>query len=157
MFLIIDGSMALESGRDDAVTWLCDTVVDGMLQEGDNLTIWLAAAPVQQLYSGTFSGTDTGDSVKALLRSITIQETAADYAGALREAARADAAVRDRRMTYTLVICGAAGGASSFPGNAEAASLLRYSRVQEFPGWRAVTASLGAGPEIRRAAANFMN
>jgi hypothetical protein len=157
MFLIIDGSAALAKGKDDAVTWLCNTVIDGMLQPGDTLTIWLAAGKARQLYSGTLQDARTKETVKALLRTITAADAAADYTGALREAARADAAVRRQRMTYTLLISGSGAGYDSFPGSSEAAALLRYSRVEEFPLWRAITASLNAGPEIRQAASSFMN
>ncbi|GHU84047.1 hypothetical protein FACS189473_0200 [Spirochaetia bacterium] len=157
MFLIIDGSQALAKGKDEALTWLCDTVIDGMLQEGDTLTVWLAAGKARQLYSGKLNGADTKETVKALLRAITTADAAADYTGALREAVKADAAVRRQRMTYTLLISGSAAGYDSFPGSTEAAALLRYSRVEEFPLWRAITASLNAGPEIRQAASLFMN
>ncbi|GHT74883.1 hypothetical protein FACS1894124_5430 [Spirochaetia bacterium] len=157
MFLIIDGSAALAKGRDEALAWLCGTVIDGMLQEGDTLTVWLAAGKARQIYSGKLGDPQIKETIKALLRSITVSGADADYTGALREAARADAAVRRQWMTYTLLISGSAGGYNSFPGSAEADALLRYSRVEEFPLWRAITASLNAGPEIRQAASAFMN
>jgi hypothetical protein len=60
-------------------------------------------------------------------------------------------------MAYTLIVGGAQAGHASFPGGEEAAALLRYCRVQEFPGWRVAAAAMGIGSQVRRAAAAFMD
>jgi hypothetical protein len=155
MFIIIDGSSALSSGRDEAVQWLCDYAVDGILREGDRLTIWLAADSVKELFSGTFSGADSKETVKTLIRAQKKQSGSADYAGALGAAARKEAAASG--MTYTLIISGSQAGSGSFPGGEAAAALLRYSLVREFSGWRVVVTSPGIEDRVRRAAAAFMN
>jgi hypothetical protein len=150
MFIVIDGSASLSSGRDDAVRWLCDYAIEGILREGDRLTVWLAAASAKEIYSSTLSGADSKEAVKNLIRGLQPQGVSADYEGALRAAAASGTA-------YTLIISGSRAGSASFPGGEETAALLRYSRVQEFAGWRATTASLGIGSRVRRAAAAFMN
>jgi hypothetical protein len=154
MFIIIDGSSSLSSGREEAVRWLCDYAVDGILREGDRLTIWLAADPAKELFSGTLSGTDSREAVKTLFRSVNLRGDTADYMGALKAAAKKEAAASC--MTYTLIICGSQAGSGSFPGGDDIAALLRYSRVQEFSGWRAVTASSKIGNRVRQAAVAFM-
>jgi hypothetical protein len=121
MFIIIDGSSALSSGRDGAVQWLCDYAVDGMLREGDRLTIWLAAAPARRLFSETL-GPNTLEAAKSLIRSINLVGETADYKGALQAAAENEASARG--MAYTLIVGGAQAGHASFPGGEEAAALL---------------------------------
>lgn len=157
MYLIIDGSAALEGGKNGAVQWLCEYVVDGMLQVGDTVTIWIAGSQAKQVLAESIISLEQKETVKALIRSLSTTDAAADFEGALREAGRLDAAVRERRMTYTLIVCGISAGYSSFTGSGETAGLLRYSRVQNFPGWQAVTVSPGAGPAVKSAAASFMN
>lgn len=146
MFIVIDGSASFANSRDDAVRWLCDYAVDGILREGDRLTIWLAAASAREIYSSTLAGADSREAVKSLIRGLEHRDASADYGGAIRAAAASGTA-------YTLIISGNA----SFPGGEETAALLRYSRVQEFAGWRATTASLGIESRVRQAAAAFMN
>jgi hypothetical protein len=155
MFIIIDGSSSLSSGRDEAVRWLCDYAVDSILREGDRLTIWLAADPVKELFSGTLSGADSMETVKTLIRAHQPQGGSADYARALRAAAGKEAAASG--MTYTLIISGSQAGSGSFPNGEAAAALLRYSLVREFSGWRAVVTSPGIENRVRQAAAAFIN
>jgi hypothetical protein len=155
MFIIIDGSSALSKGKDAAVGWLCDYAVDGILREGDRLVLWLAADPARELFSGTLSGADSKETVKSLLRSLTLRGSSADYTGALGAAAEKEAAAEG--MAYTLVISGVQAGYNAFPGSGGEAALLRYSRVLEFPGWRVFAVSQGIGVRARRAAAAFMN
>jgi hypothetical protein len=154
MFIIIDGSSALSSGKDDAIQWLCDYAVDGMLQAGDRLTIWLASEPARRLFSETLTP-DALETVKSLIRSINLEGESADYKGALQAAAENEASARG--ITYTLIVGGAQAGHGSFPGGEEAAALLRYCRVQEFPGWRVAAAAMGIDSRVRRAAAAFMD
>jgi hypothetical protein len=155
LFIIIDGSASLSSGRDEAVRWLCDYAIDGVLREGDRLTVWLAADPAKEVFSSVLSGADSKEAVKTLIRGIKLQGGSADYRGALRAAAGKEAAASG--MAYTLIISGSQAGPGSFPGGEETAALLRYSRVEEFAGWRVTTASLGIESRVRQAAAAFIN
>jgi hypothetical protein len=153
MFIIIDGSASLSGEKDAAAGWLCDYAVDGILREGDRLTVYLAADSVKELFSGVLSGVDSRETVKSLFWSVNPEGDAADYSGALKAAAGKEAAAYG--MTYTLIVSGSQTG--SFPGDKEEAALLRYSRVLEFPGWRAFVVSQGIGNRVRQAAAAFMN
>jgi hypothetical protein len=152
MYIIIDGSENLRTKKDAALQWLCDSVVDTLLQGGDRLTVWVAGAAAQVVYAGPVEGEESRERIKAALRSVTPQGDAADYAGALGQAA---AAVRRAEgVTYTLVISGRGGGPSS--GGGAALAFLRYSRVLEFPGWRAQVVGLDIASRVEQAAAAFM-
>ncbi|MDR0387086.1 MAG: hypothetical protein LBH57_03525 [Treponema sp.] len=151
MFVIIDGSSALSGGEDAAMGWLCDYAVDGILRDGDQLTIWLASDPARELFSGPLSGADSKETVKSLIRSVTPRGDAADYAGALKAAAGKEAAAKG--LTYTLIVCGSRAGYVPFPRTKEEADLLRYSRIADFAGWRVFAVSQAIGSRVRLAAA----
>jgi hypothetical protein len=154
MFIIIDGSSSFER-KDAAMGWLCDYAVDGILQEGDRLTIWAASDSAQELFSGPLSGAASKETIKSLIRSIIPLGDTADYSAALKAAAVKEAAAKG--LTCTLIISGSQGGHNSFAHGQEAAALLRYSRVLDFAGWRAFITSQSIGSRVRQAAAAFMN
>jgi hypothetical protein len=158
ILLIIDGSAALEKGRDGAFDWLCGRVVDGLLQEGDRLTIWVAGEKAEELFSGSVTGNETRETVKALIRAIPAKDKSADFPGALRAAANrraAEAGGDSDRLAYTLLISGMAAGYNSLSGG-EILDFLRYSRFEEFSAWRAVTAAPEIEAAVKNAAAAFM-
>ncbi|GHU80769.1 hypothetical protein FACS189468_1460 [Spirochaetia bacterium] len=156
VYIIVDGSLGMEKAQGEALTWLCDTIIDGILKEGDRLTIWTAADKAELLYAETITG-EGKQNAKALLRSLTFQGNTTDYTGALRAAlARAEART-EKRVLYTLLIGGTASVSSSAREAAEASGLLRYSRVENFSGWRVMTVGLGIGNRVRQSAAAFMN
>jgi hypothetical protein len=158
IFLIIDGSAALEKGRAGAFDWLCGRVVDGLLQEGDRLTIWVAGEKAEELFSGSVTGNETRETVKALIRAIPAKDKSADFPGALRAAANrrtAEAGGDSDRLAYTLLISGMAAGYNSLSGE-ETLGFLRYSRFEEFSAWRAVTVAPGIEAAVKNAAAAFM-
>jgi hypothetical protein len=157
MYLIFDGSSAIKNGKDGAVQWVCDSIVDGLLQNGDTLTLWIASEKAEKAFSGVIDGPEQKETVKNLIRSVNTDGASADYAGALREAAslqsRGGAAI-----PYTLLITGAAqGGAAGGIRSPETLAYLRYSRVEQFSGWRAMVTRLGMDRQIQQAAANYMS
>jgi hypothetical protein len=154
MFLILDGSEALKSGKDQAVQWLCDYVVDGLLREGDRVTLWAAGDRAKRIFSETIAGPDTKEGLKTAIRSITAEAAVADYRGALREAAGLTTG-EDTRITYTLMINGTDIGKPSLTG--DTVELVRYSRIREYPGWRVMVVGLGIGPQVRKAASAYLN
>jgi hypothetical protein len=156
MYIIIDGSPAMKNGREAAVQWLCDDVVDRILREGDNLTVLFAAESVKTVYSAPLSGEESRGAAKTALRSLPPPGAFADYGGALREAASRESSRTNRGMVYTLLVSGSSARLSATSGGTEAAGLLRYSRIQDFPEWRAVVVGLGIGPRIQQAAAAYM-
>jgi hypothetical protein len=158
IFLIIDGSAALEQGRSEAFDWLCGHVVDRLLREGDILTIWVAGEKAEELYSGGVTGTKTKETIKNLIRGIPTRDKDADFSSALREAAKrgkVNSGSNSDRLAYTLLIGGLAAGHSSLAGR-ETLDFLRYSRFEDFSTWRVITTAPGIEANVKKAAAAFM-
>jgi hypothetical protein len=165
IYLIFDGSSAIENKKDAASQWVCDAIVDGLLQEGDTLTLWIAAEKAEKVFSGTIDDPGRKESIKNLIRSITGSGTYANYAGALREAASLQLTKGERAIPYTLLIAGSTTvmflpdspeNASGIRGS-ETLGYLRYSRMEEFSGWRVMTAVLEMDRQIQQAAAAYMS
>ena len=151
MYIIVDSSLAMEKGKEDAVNWLCTTVIDGFLLQEDNIWVWTAGESPELIFSGTMADKEQ---VKEAIRSITYQGDAADYRGALEKVKTQ--AGKSSRISYTLLISGS--GAKDPPQKeAESAGLLRYSRVESFSGWRALTIGLDIGPKVSRSSAFYNN
>jgi hypothetical protein len=154
MYIIVDGSSAMERGREEALGWLCTTVVDGILQQGDRLWVWTAGDRPRLIYSGAVDA--DRERAKTSIRSIQFQGDRADYQAALREVQAALARQDGKRLTYTLLVSGS--GAKDPPSReAESAGLLRYSRVESFSGWRVLTVGLDIDAKVRRASAYYLN
>ncbi|GHU00948.1 hypothetical protein FACS1894142_8970 [Spirochaetia bacterium] len=159
MYLIIDGSAtgfsARSNGRDAAIGWICDDLVDGLLMEGDRLSVWNAGEKAAILFSGSLTGADTKDAAKNAIRSMPIGSGSPDYAGALREITGLTAGNSDR-LVYTILVSGPGFSPAVIGGGNEVIALLRYSRMQDFPGWRTIVVDLGIGERVRSAAAAYM-
>jgi hypothetical protein len=154
VFLIMDGSSAMKNAGDEAVKWVCDNLVDGMLRDGDRLTLWNAGETARIVYSETIAGAGGKDAVKNALRSLGAGASQADFAGALRDAAQRAAASRPA-MAYTLLISGSSAALSpALLGSG--ASFLRYSRIEEFSGWRALVVALGINSQVGQAASAWL-
>jgi hypothetical protein len=154
MNLIIDGSRFMVDPGGDAAAWICEYVVDGMLQPGDYLRIWVAGDQVLSLYGGVLGEGDK-EAVKALIRRPLPGSAAADLGGALRAASVPPAGLsRSPLMTYTLLVSCPRGLSPAHLG--AAASYLRFSRVMDFPGWRALVIALDIGPQVRAAAGSLL-
>jgi hypothetical protein len=151
MYVIIDGSSALKNGRDAALAWICDDLVDGLLMEGDRLSVWNAGEKAVLLFSGSLTGDDTKEDAKNAIRGAAAGGGSPDYAGALREV---PAAGNRDRLVYTILVSGP--GFSPAGGGNDIAALLRYSRVQDYPGWRTIVADMGIDERVRNAAAAYM-
>jgi hypothetical protein len=156
LFLIIDGSAAFKNAKDTAVRWLNDRMVDGILQEGDSLTIWRAAETAEVIFSETLNGPGDKARIKRVLQSLKLQEGGANFAGPIRDATARAARIRNSRsMVYTLLVSASVTGGSPSLGG-DAVGLLRFTRVEEFSGWRAMVIGLGLTPVVQQAATAYM-
>jgi hypothetical protein len=154
VFLIMDGSSAMKNAGDEAVEWVCSSLVDGILQDGDRITLWNAGGTAQIVYSETIAGAAGKEAVKNTLRSLSAGANQADFAGALRDASQRAAASRSA-MAYTLLISGSSAALSpALLGSG--AGLLRYSRIEEFSGWRALVIALGINSRVGQAASAWI-
>jgi hypothetical protein len=151
--IIMDGSLAMQKADDGAVNWVCSDVIDSLLQEGDTLRLWIAGETAQTLFSGPIKDAVAKDEVKNLIRSSFPGSQTADFTGALREASRPGAS--RSAMTYTLLITASSAGLSPTLLGA-GANYMRYSRVMEFSGWRALVIALDINSRVQNAAQAYM-
>jgi hypothetical protein len=150
--LIMDGSAALKSAGNEAITWVEDYLVDRILQDGDRITVWNTAEKARIIHSDTLSGVEGKENIKKVLRSLVFQGNSADFSGALKDASRRTAA----SLTYTLLISGSSSALSPLLLGSDS-NLLRYSRVEEFPAWRALIIALDINSQVQRAAAAYFS
>jgi hypothetical protein len=157
--IIIDGSSALQNGREGALNWLCSRIIDETAAEGDRLSVWLAGGRAERVYSDRINGETSKESVKALLKSLNLEDAdplQADFIGALQEAASRISGETAAQQTYTVLISGSAASLSLALKN-DKTGLLRFSKIEEFSGWRKLVIALGIAPQVQRAAAAYMN
>jgi hypothetical protein len=149
--LIVDGSQAFKNAGSGPVDWLCDYLVERILIGDDHLTIWNAAGSSRIVFSDTVKNGGGKEEIKKVLRSLTSAGNEADFTGAIREAA---ARAEKGAWTYTLLVSASPALTRSLSG--AGASLVRYSRVDEHPGWRVLTVALDIDSRVRQAASAYM-
>ncbi|MDR2049387.1 MAG: VWA domain-containing protein [Treponema sp.] len=154
MYIIVDSSSSMEKGKDEAVNWLCTSVIDGIARAGDTLSIWTAGAKPELIYSKAVSA-ETKEEAKNLIRQIRFSGGAADYKGALNEVRAKALTGPESRMIYTLLVSGANPRDPPIK-EAESAGLLLYSRVESFSGWRVFTIGLDVSARVRESADSYM-
>ena len=147
--LIIDGSTSFSAVKDEITSWLLSRL-DAILVDGDNVTIWSAGSQAVVIYTGRINGASDKDVVKNSIRQLSGSGEIADFSGALRDAASRQSS----SFSYTLLISASGASLSSVLAGPQA-NLLRYSRVEEFTTWRALTVGLNIDARVRRAAAAF--
>jgi len=169
VYLLIDGSSAL-ADRNVAENWVCSTLVDGILREGDHVTLWAVDQNPQPLWTLQLGkGQDTAvkdkETLKNAILSIARTTDRSNYGAALRQASELEAQRPDRRpIAFALLIFGVgeAGNKNADrltmeeANSAEFREFLRYSKTEDFPGWKAIVVGLGIGPRVREAAAEYM-
>jgi hypothetical protein len=156
MYLVIDGSSHLEGVKGKALDWISREVVDSILQEGDRLTIWSAGEKARIIFEETL-GASGKEGVKEKLKSLDTGAPSPDFSGALRDAARARARqAGEGRISYTLLVSGTAGGLGTSLAGASL-DLIRYSRVEEFKGWRVLVVAPEIETKVKQAAAAFIS
>jgi hypothetical protein len=148
--LIIDGSASFSEVKDEITSWVLSRL-DAILVDGDTVTIWSAGSPSRVIYTGRINGASDRDVVKNSIRALSGSGEIADFSGALRDAASRQSS----SFSYTLLISASGASLSSVLAGPQA-NLLRYSRVEEFTTWRALTVGLNIDIRVRRAAAAFI-
>ena len=156
MFLIIDDSAALREARSSVLAWVNDHVIDRILMEGDNITVWAARDRAEIIYSGTISGQK--EPVKSGISNLGASGSRADFTEALRDASgRASQVSRTsaERLAYTMLITASATGLE--PVLTSAPGLIRWSRSLRYEGWQVLIINPGIEPRVREAAQAYMN
>ncbi len=131
-------------------------MADSILQAGDFLTIWsVGDAPVQE-FSGTVNGPESISDIKAVLSSIQPKNSAGNYEAAFGELQKRAVLNSQYAYSYIILVTGISGQNTSL-FNAKAADILRYSRSEDFPGWKVMVIGFGIEQKIKSAAAAYMS
>jgi hypothetical protein len=147
--LIIDGSSSLTAVKNEVSTWISGRL-DQILTEGDRVTVWSAAAQSKVIYSGKVEGAPGKEAIKKSIRELSPSGNRADFSGALRDAASRQSS----SYSYTLLISASPAALSSVLSTPQA-SLLRFSRVEEFSTWRALVVGANLDARVKRSTAAF--
>ena len=153
--IIIDGSQALNSVAGDISGWVSGSLLDRIIQNGDRLILQSVQNPgtVKTVYSGIYTGEK--EAVLRELAAVFAQggEKSPDFSSALLEAA---AAAKSGGLTYTILVFASPAGLSpTLEGSG--AGLLKYSRIEEFNGWRLAVVGLNLDEKVRKAAADWIS
>jgi len=155
--LIIDGSLSSASLKDEVTSWVCNRI-DQILADGDSVRIWSAGTASKVIYSGSVNSSAERENVKKsileLAASGNVSSDGVDFSNSLREAANRASGLQNSSYSYTLLISASSDALASVLSGPQA-NLLRYSRVEEFPAWRAIVVGLNIDAKVRRAAAAF--
>jgi hypothetical protein len=148
--LIIDGSSSLTAVQTEVTAWVLERL-DQILATGDRVTIWSAGPSARVIYTGTVNSQPDREAAKRSIRELSVTGTSADFSGALREAAGR----QSPSYSYTLLISASPASLTALLSGPQA-NLMRFSRIEEFSGWRAIVVGLNMDTRVRRAAAAFM-
>jgi len=147
--LIIDGSSSLAAVKNEVNAWLSGRL-DQILIDGDRVTVWSAGAQSKVIYTGKIEGAPGKEAVKKSIRDLAPAGVKPDFSGALRDAASR----RNASYSYTLLISASPSALTSIILSPQA-NLLRFSRIEEFPDWRALVVGLNLDAKVKSSAAAF--
>jgi len=152
--LIIDGSDSLTAVKADVTAWISGRL-DQLLADGDIVTIWSAGSQTRVIYSGTMTAPADREAAKKSIRDLTGAGTAADFSGALGQAANLqNRPAGGSGFSYTLLVCASSAALSNLISGPQS-GMMRFSRVEEFSGWKAIVVGLNIDARVKRAAAAF--
>jgi hypothetical protein len=155
MYVVIDGSAALKNARQEALAWFQEQILNGILQDGDRLSVWIAGEKAELIFSETLNGPESRKNLQEKLDSAPSGAKNADFAGALREISAREGSSRGVLPVNTLLITSATGGVYTSLGES-IGRILRYSRVEDFSGWRAIRILTNIGPQVQDAAGAYL-
>jgi len=152
--LIIDSSSALAPVKNEVTTWISNRL-DQILAEGDKVTVWSAGTQSKVIYSGKVEGAPGRDAVKKSIKDISPFGNNPDFSGALREAS-ANQKKQNASFCYTLLISASPSALTSVLSTPQA-SLLRFSRIEEFSTWRALVVGLNIDSKVKKSASAYFS
>lgn len=157
IFILVDKSAAMADAIADAREWICATVVDGMAIPGDRVHLWTFSDSTERLYQGTVVTEEFRETLKKTLRSVAGDAKAPDIAAAL-SAFLAEASSRADRSTiaYVLVAGSMTDRSLKALGDGKTEELLRFSRVEARPGWKAVVVGIHMEDKVRELTKRYL-
>lgn len=158
LYLLIDTSFSLSNHYSEVVSWIRSTIFEELLQQGDSITIVAAGESVQVLSEISITGQESFQELEKLLQSIRLQDTYVNWAGAIREIKRRDSMkFNQQSLGVALMITGtdSRGPVSNGEKTGNWEGLLKYSKVEDFPGWKVLVIGLNVDGKIKVAAAEY--
>ena len=156
MYLIIDGSSALESSKNDVISWINQELVDGILTDGDRITVWKAGDKAEVIYSDTLSASFGKSGLKDTLKALNTGGETADFSGALNDALPKISQTPDTRLAYTMLITSSARGmVPALSGSSQ--NLLRWFRSEKYKYWQVLVVAPNIGEKVRQNARAYMS
>jgi len=149
--LIIDSSASLTAVKADITTWV-NGRLDQILMTGDKITVWSAGQTSRVIYTGTINSQADREAVKRSISALAGSGFSADFSSALREAA----GQRNQGINFTMLISASPASLAATISGPQG-NLLRFSRVEEFSGWRAIVIGLNMETRIKGAATAFLD
>jgi len=156
LYLVIDGSRALQSSKNDVVSWINDQVVENILMDGDKIAIWLAGENARLIYSETFSGQTGKTGIRDILTRMDISGGTADFSGALRDAASRASRTPGGRLAVTMLITASAEVLEpAIAGSGQ--GMIRWFRSEKYERWQVLIVGPDLGKKVQQAAAAYMS
>ena len=152
MCLIIDGSQSMSNTKDEIVDWLCNTVIEGMVQKGDTLTIWLVQQDSEIIFKDVIKDSEK-DSSKTAIKNIKPSGSITNFDTAL-EAALKRVFTSDH-IAYTLLVSSSVSAWSSTLTGKQA-DTLRFSKTENHRGWQSIVIAADINNRVRQAASSYM-
>jgi hypothetical protein len=142
MRVIVDASASLARGKAGAVNWLCDTMVDRTLRSGDVFYLVVSGENDAVVFDGVIGDAAQKEEIKEKIRVLGDPEGTSHAAETLQHVF-SDRTPGPGHIPVTIVVCGTDVNMD--------ASLLRYSRTENFAYWRAITVAGGLDAEVEQA------
>ena len=156
MYLIIDGSVALEGAKNDVISWVSLQVIDRILMDGDKITVWNAAEKPEIIYSDTITGATGKNALKDKLKVLDTKGKTADFSAALGEASRRVSQTPGDRLAYTMLITASAEGMEPALSGASQ-NLFRWFRSEKYERWQVLVVATDIGNKVRQNAQSYMS
>ncbi|MCL2245164.1 MAG: hypothetical protein FWC03_11990 [Treponema sp.] len=154
--LIIDSSSSFANVKEGITAWISEHL-DHVLEDGDTVTVWNAGVSAAVIFTGSINGSSDREELWRCIGDLTASGDRADFTAALTAVdTKIKNAEQGSIFNYTLLISASQTALISLLSGPQA-NLLRFSRVEEFPGWRAIVVGLNLDTRVRRAAANYIN
>jgi len=158
-FIMVENSVATKDTLRDQIDWLCGTIIENLLIPGDRLVVWTYPGQPQPLIDLEISSEDQKEGLKRTVETLVPTDKVADFPKAVRSLVR-EAEKRSRpglihyvAISGSFVMANSQGDTYMLPP--ETAELLRYSRVEDHPGWKTIIIGVGIREKVKKAAESF--
>ncbi|MFQ3547288.1 MAG: vWA domain-containing protein [Termitinemataceae bacterium] len=162
MYLLIDTSKAMGSQLPEAVQWFESEILTELMQVGDECTLWTLSQQPQEIFSRSITSIDDFEIIRKQLKTIGSLRNTSDFStstdilAGIQKAQLADTkrGTQERiAVIFLLLGTGAEGPSKNTEGTA---SVLRYSRVEDFYGWKLFILGVNIEERTKAAAKQYM-